>query len=315
MTLPQNVLGVDVAGDWIDIHDLENSHDQRLETTPRALTAWARDLARGAGVLVVFEASGGCERPLMAALEGAGVAYARVNPRQAREFARACGQLAKTDRVDARILARMGRALELAPTPPTDPARRRLAELVARRATLVDAVTKEDQRLRRVADAFVRADIKAVLAMLKRRKIALEAEIARCMRDHDHLHVLEQRMRTAPGVGPTVAAVLVARMEELGRLDRRALASLAGLAPHACDSGHMRGKRRIWGGRGEVRRALYIAAFIASRCDPGFRLQRDVMTKAGKPLKVILIALARRLLVILNAMIREERNYAPMAKA
>jgi transposase len=307
MILHQNFLGVDVSKDWIDTCDLASGETRHIDTRPRALKAFAVKLP--STTLVVLEASGGYERPLIEALEASGVAYARVNPRQAREFARATGRLAKTDRVDARVLALMGRALELAPSPPIDPARRRLAELVARRADLVAATGAETNRLAQAADRFVRADIKACLAMLKRRKLALEKEIAAHMRSHEDLQHLDRRLQTAPGIGPAIASVLIACMPELGQTDRRGAASLGGLAPQACDSGLSRGKRRVWGGRSDVRRALYLAAFIASRCDPELKAFRNRLEAAGKPFKVAIIAVARKLLTILNAMIRDGREY------
>jgi transposase len=311
MILHQNVLGVDVAKDWIDICDLASGQVRRIETKPRTLKAFAAKLPRDS--LVVFEASGGCERPLMAALEDRACAYARVNPRHAREFARACGKLAKTDRVDARILAQMGRALELKPTPPVDPARRRLADLIARREDIVAAITAETNRLAQARDRFVHRDIATHVALLKRRRLAIETEIASHKRQHETLSALDRRLRTAPGVGPAIASVLLAYLPELGNIDRRAIASLAGLAPHACDSGHSKGRRQVWGGRAEVRRALYRAAFIASRWDPGFKAIRTQMASSGKPLKLILIAIARRLLVALNAIVRDNRDFKTKA--
>jgi transposase len=307
MILHQNVLGVDVAKDWIDVFDPSTNTARRIDTTRRALAAFAAKLPKD--VLVVFEASGGYERPLMAALEAKGLAYARVNPRQAREFARATGRLAKTDKVDARVLAEMGRALELAPTIPVDPVRRRLAELVARREDLVAAITAETNRLAQARDHFVRADIKGHVALLKRRRLAAEKEITSHTRQHEELDAMDRRLRSDPGVGPVVASVLAALLPELGALDRRAIASLAGLAPHACDSGQRKGKRQVWGGRAEVRCALYRAAFIASRRDPGFKALRDRMINAGKPFKVALIAIARKLLVALNAIVRDNRDF------
>ncbi|MDP3738652.1 MAG: IS110 family transposase [Hyphomonadaceae bacterium] len=308
----QNILGVDVAKDWIDVCDPASGRMRHIETAPRALKRFAADLAPG--TLVVLEASGGYERPLMEALEAPGirdrgVAYARVNPRQAREFARATGRLAKTDNVDAAMLAEMGRALDLRPAAPADPARRRLAALVARREDLAQMITAESNRLACAREAFVRADIRSLLAVLKRRKLRLETEIEAHKRRHAELDALDRRLRTAPGVGPAVASVLLACMPELGQTDRRGAACLGGLAPHASDSGHSKGKRCIWGGRAEVRRSLYLAAFIASRCDPELRAFRKRLQDRGKPFKVAIIATARKLLTILNAMIRERRDY------
>lgn len=311
MILHQSYLGVDVAKDWIDVFDPVSNTARRIATTARALKAFA---ARLSGI-VVFEASGGYERPLVDALEAAGVAYARVNPRQAREFARATGRLAKTDRIDACVLADMGRALELKPTPVVDPARRRLTELVARREDLVAAVTAETNRLALARDAFVRRDIARLLAVLKARRLRLETEIADHVSASEALDRQSRRLRSAPGIGPVLAAVLLAGLPELGACDRRAIASLAGLAPHASDSGHSRGRRRIWGGRPQVRRALYLAAFIASRCEPELKAMRQRLQDAGKPFKVAIIAVARKLLIILNDMIRNNRDFQPRSPA
>lgn len=306
MTLHRNVLGVDVAKDWIDVFDLEGNRSIRIDTA--RIEAFTHSLAPDA--FIVFEATGGYERPLMEALEAEGLAYVRVNPRQAREFARATGRLAKTDRVDARVLAEMGHALGLVSAAGSDPARRRLADLIARRADIVGAITAETQRLALARDAFVRRDIGRMLSVLRARRAAIEKEIAAHVRACKALAGDEARLRSAPGVGPMVAATLLARLPELGRLDRRAIASLAGLAPHACDSGHRRGRRHVWGGRAEVRRVLYIAALVASRYDARLKAMRDSMQAAGKPAKVAILAVARKLLTILNAMIRDAKNYA-----
>jgi transposase len=305
MSLHRNVFGVDVAGDWIDVFEASNSVSTRILSD--GIEAFAASLP--ADAFVVFEATGGHERRLMEALEVAGAAYARLNPRHVREFARATGRLAKTDRVDARVLAEMGRALDLRPTVRVDGGRLRLAELVARRDAIVAAITAETNRLGMARDAFVRRDIGRMLGVLRGRRAAIEKEIASHISAHQPLASDAARLRTAPGIGPTIAAVLLARLPELGRLDRRAIASLAGLAPHACDSGHRRGRRHVWGGRAEARRALYIAALVASRYNPVLKAVRDRMQVAGKPTKVAILAIARKLLTILNAMLRDQRDF------
>lgn len=306
MILHRNVLGVDVAGDWIDVFDAANNRSVRV--TNDKLETFAKGLAPDA--FVVFEATGGYERPLMDVLEAAGLRHSRVNPRHVREFARATGHLAKTDRVDARVLAEMGSALDLRPARPVDANRRRLADLTARREDIVGQITAEAHRLTMARDPFVRRSIGRLLGVLRGQRAAIEKEIARHISACGKLSTDAARLRTAPGVGQTIAAVLLARLPELGHLDRRAIASLAGLAPHACDSGNRRGKRHIWGGREDVRRVLYIAAFVASRCDPVLKAARDRMKAAGKPTKVAILAIARKLLTILNAMLRDQRDYA-----
>ena len=310
MTLPQDVIGVDIAKDWIDVFFLSARRAERVPMATAELRAFA---ARARGALVVFEASGGYEHPLAEALDAADVTYARVNPRQAREFARATGRLAKTDRVDARVLAEMGRALALRPTPPADPGRARLAGLMGRRDDLGAMLRAEMARLRQARDASVRRDIGSMIALLRRRIGKLEAEIAAVIGADEALSDRSRLLRTMPGVGPLLAASLLARLPELGRLDRRAIASLAGLAPHACDSGRFRGKRRIWGGRAEVRRTLYLAGFIASRYDPALRAFRRKLQEVGKPVKLAIVACARKLLTVLNAMLRDQREHRPAA--
>uniref|UniRef100_UPI003B52D715 IS110 family transposase n=1 Tax=Roseovarius indicus TaxID=540747 RepID=UPI003B52D715 len=308
--MPQDVIGVDIAKDWIDVFFLSTGRAERVPMATAELRAFA---ARARGALVVFEASGGYEHPLSEALDAADVTYARVNPRQAREFARATGRLAKTDRVDARVLAEMGRALALRPTPPADPGRARLAGLMGRRDDLGAMLRAEMARLRQARDASVRRDIGSMIALLRRRIGKLEAEIAAVIGADEALSDRSRLLRTMPGVGPLLAASLLARLPELGRLDRRAIASLAGLAPHACDSGRFRGKRRIWGGRAEVRRTLYLAGFIASRYDPALRAFRRKLQEAGKPVKLAIVACARKLLTVLNAMLRDQREHRPAA--
>ena len=309
MTLPQDIIGVDIAKGWIDVYHLSSSRHARIATTKPALARFAK-AAKGA--LVVLEASGGYERPVTEALAKAGVDYARVNPRQAREFARASGRLAKTDRVDAEGLARMGRALELAPTPPEDPDRARLSDLVARREDLTTAIRREKNRAGTARDPWILREIAGLIRVLETHLKAVETVIAALIDTRDRLATAARRLRSVPGIGPAVAAVLLARLPELGNLDHRKIASLAGLAPQACDSGLHRGKRRIWGGRSDLRRALYLAGFIASRYDPRIKAFRTRLAAAGKPTKLAITACARKLLTILNAMIRDGKDYAKM---
>lgn len=304
MTMTETYIGVDIAKDWIDIFD--SGERRRIRTTPPSLRRFASACA---DKCIVFEASGGYERPLVQALEKNRIAFTRINPRHAREFARATGRLAKTDRVDAELLARMGAALDLQPDPPRDSAADRLAMLTSRRDALVEQRKQERQRAQQVADAFIARDIASLITVLTRRIRKIEAEISSHISAHVHLSTRHDQLRSVPGVGPVVAAALLAKLPELGRINRRAIANLAGLAPHACDSGHMRGKRMIWGGRAEVRRALYTAAFIASRRDPAMKEYRSRLDNAGKPYKVVIIACARRLLTQINAMIRDGRAY------
>ncbi len=207
------------------------------------------------------------------------------------------------------MLARMGRALELAPTPPADPRREELAGLVARREDLAAMIRAEENRAGTARDPWIARDIAGNLALLRRRRAAVEARIASLVEAAPPLAEEARRLCSVPGIGPVLSAVLLARLPELGHLDHRRLAALAGLAPHACDSGLHRGKRRIWGGRAEVRRALYLAAFNASRRDPALKAFRERLLAAGKPVKLAIVACARKLLTILNAMSRNGSDY------
>ena len=209
----------------------------------------------------------------------------------------------------ARVRASMRSVLALQPDPPRCPVRTRLAALTVRRDGLMDQLKKEKTRLHQAMDSFVRKDIRSMILVLEGRIKKIEAEITRQIAEDEHLSRLDAQLQSAPGIGKVISALLIARLPELGQVNRRAIASLAGLAPHAHDSGYMKGKRRIWGGRSEVRSALYLAAFVASQHDPDIKAERTRLQTAGKPFKVTIIALARRLLTRLNAMIKENRIY------
>lgn len=308
--IAQDVIGVDVAKGWIDVYHLCSSRHERIAATKPALARFAK---ASKGALVVLEASGGCERPVTGALAKAGTDYVRVNPRQAREFARASGRLAKTDRVDAEMLARMGRALELTPTPPEDPDRARLSDLVARREDLTTAIRREKNRAGSARDAWISREIALMIRVLEGHLAAVDDAIATLIAGSEPLAAQARRLRSVPGIGPALVAVILARMPELGRLDAKTAAALAGLAPQACDSGLSRGKRRIWGGRADVRRALYLAGFVASRHDPAIKAFRTRLEAAGKPTKLAITACARKLLTILNAMARDGNDYVKHA--
>jgi len=305
MTLPQTYIGVDIAKNWIDFHCLEDGRSGRIPTGE--LSEFATTCA---DAHVILEASGGYERPLTQALITAGIAYTRVNPRHARDFARATGRLAKTDRLDARILAEMGAALKPQPTQPPALERQELAELITRRDQLVKARKAELVRLQKTTNKLIRQDIKSLIAVLAARITKIEKMISLHIDQHESLKRLEKQMQSVPGIGPVVSATLMAFLPELGQLNTKAIASLAGLAPHSCDSGQMRGKRMIWGGRANVRRGLYLAAFSTLRHNNnGFAAYCQKLRDAGKPFKVAVIATARKLLITLNAIIKRNGFY------
>lgn len=304
--MPHLSIGVDISKDTLDIFSPDDGTFRRLDNRPDAITAWLATLPDQA--LIVFEATSTYDRPLRTALAASGRQAARANPLRARQFARAAGLLAKTDRVDARMLSQFGQAMPLRQLAPECPARRRLADLVQRRAQLVETRKQEKTRLKQADDPMIRQSINAHLRFLDGQVDSLDAAIRAQIETDDILAAANSRLQQVPGVGPLVAATLIAELPELGTLDRRAIAALAGLAPIAADSGQYRGRRKIYGGRRNVRRALYLAA-VAGRRNNLFGKTYDQLIKAGKPTKVAMIATARKILVTLNAMLRDQSSY------
>ncbi len=262
--------------------------------------------------LVVLEATGGYERALVLALHAAGLNVARVNPRQARDFAKSMGVLAKTDRVDARVLrdfadliARHKDRAKYITVPP-EPMRALLAALTTRRRQLVDMRVAEGNRLEHAAKPAA-ASIRKVLKVLDKQIELIEADIDSLIDQH----FSEQRelLDSVKGVGPVTIMTMVSALPELGRLDRHQIAKLVGLAPLANDSGPRKGKRRIWGGRGDVRAVLYMATVTAKTHNPAISDFYNRLTAAGKPPKVVITACMRKLLTILNAMIRDSSRW------
>lgn len=300
-------VGVDVAKAWLDIHH-PNHRPYRIANSPAAARQLARSCLRE-GAWVIFEATGSYDRVLHDALQAAGTQFSRVNPRQARDFARAMGVIGKTDRIDARMLAELGARLRPARTEPVAPQRRALQALVTRRRQLVEMRKQETTRLKQTHDAMARADIRSLVAVLDRRVQKIEVQIAMLIASDTALAQIAHRLQTVPGVGLIVAATLLADLPELGHLDRRRIAALAGLAPVARDSGQLKGKRMIRGGRPAVRTMLYIAALHASRFSATFRTFRRRLTDAGKPIKVVLTATAHKLLSTLNAMVSSGTDF------
>jgi transposase len=259
--------------------------------------------------LVVLEATGGLEAPLVAALAAAGLPVVQVNPRQVRDFARATGRLAKTDALDAQILARFAATVRPPVRALPDAAARTLEALLTRRRQLVDMLTAEKNRL---STATASGAPRRVLSQLRDHIRWLETRVTQSdgdLRDHLRTSPLwrakDDLLRSVPGVGPVVSATLLATLPELGTLGRKQLASLVGVAPHNRDSGAFRGRRTVWGGRATTRAMLYMATVVASQHNPVLRAHYAHLLAAGKPKKVALVACMRKLLTILNAVLRD----------
>jgi len=260
--------------------------------------------------LVVVEASGGIERVLARSLAHASIPVAVVNPRQVRDYAKALGRLAKTDAIDAQVLARFAEAVRPEPRPLADDKTQELADLVTRREQLVNMLTAEKNRLRS-ARPDIQPSIVEHIAWLNGQRDQLDRKIRALSKADPKWREHERILRSVPGVGPVLSATVLGCLPELGQLDRREIAALVGVAPFNRDSGRMRGKRRVWGGRGQVRKVLYMATVAAVRSNPVIRAFYDRLVDAGKAKKVALVACMRKLLVILNAMLRQGTPWSP----
>lgn len=308
MTLHPFVVGCDISKHHLDIHDTRAATTRRIANAQAAVAAWIAGLDTPPH-LVVMEATGRYDAVLRQALGVAGIAHARVNPEQARHFARATGRRAKTDAIDAVMLAELGQRLPLRTEPPEEPARRHLASLSRRRDQLVAMRKQERTRRAEETDPLILSDLDDHLASLDQRIARLDHAINTAMRADDQLAHKASLLRSAPGIGPVAATVLIAHLPELGRINARAAAALAGLAPYNNDSGAFRGKRSVRGGRTRVRQALYMAALAAARSDTPLGRFHQRLRDAGKPPKLALIALARKLLSTLNAIIKADTPF------
>jgi len=304
-------VGIDVSKRHWDVCLLSSGKPIRLPADGDGLER-LRELLRPRGrCLVVVEASGGYEQRLVAELIDAGHDVARVNPRQVRDFARSLGKLAKTDRIDAGVLALFAEKVRPRPCEKVPENQAELDGLLARRRQLVQMKTSEQNRLHQSTVKKVRKSVSHMLDQLREQIDEVDGEIAQLIEDNDDWNARVQQLTTVPGVGPVTSRTLVAELPELGKLNRQAIAALAGVAPFNRDSGVFRGRRCISGGRSEVRSALYMAALTARRHNPVIRRFADWLQQAGKAAKVVLTACMRKLLTILNTMARNNTTWNP----
>ena len=296
-------VGIDVSKGNLDVAIVPSGEVWHTTNDEVGIGELKGRLATHRPTLVVMEATGGYELPLAAALGASGLPVAVVNPRQVRDFAKATGKLAKTDVIDAQVLARFALAVRPTPRLLPDAQLQEMAALLARRRQVLEMLVAEKQRLG-MASPRVRPSLKEHIAWLEHTLEKLDGDLGKMLQESPLWRAQEDLLRGVPGVGPNLTFTLLAELPELGTLSRRQIASLVGVAPLNRDSGAFRGRRKVWGGRATVRAALYMATLVATRFNTLIRAFYQRLLQAGKPKKVALIACMRKLLTILNAMLK-----------
>lgn len=304
-------VGVDVSKARLDVYVDPTGQTLSADNTPAGIRSLLATLKTSNVKLVLVEATGRYERRLAADLLDAAIPVTVVNPRQARDFARSLGKLAKTDKIDAKVLAQFARLghHRLAGKTPENLAL--LDQRVTRRRQVVAMLAAEKTRLEQLDDKLAIRTVTRVMRVLDQQREDLDRDIAKLIESDDEWRDKARILDSAPGVGPDTANQLVVDLPELGQLNRQQIAALAGVAPMNCDSGSMRGQRHIRGGRADVRTTLYMAAYNAMRCNPTIKAFADRLKKAGKPFKVVATACMRKLLTILNVMVKTNQHWNP----
>jgi len=306
---PEHIfIGIDVSKLTLDVDAYPNPTPRSFPNDDVGRAELVRWLHQLQPTLIVVEATGGLQTPMVATLVADGLQVAVVNPRQTRDFARALGILAKTDRVDARMLARFAQAIRPEARPQPAPETVALAGVLARRQQLVEMLTAENNRLL-MAHPLVAKTIKQHITWLQKRLAASDADLDNMIRKSPVWQHKAALLESVPGVGRVTATAMLAQLPELGMLSNKQIAGLVGVCPYSRDSGAMRGRRTIWGGRASLRAVLYMAALVGSRYNPVLKAFYQKLVKAGKPKKVALVACMRKLLTILNAIVKHDRSW------
>lgn len=302
-------IGIDVAKATLDLHLLPTGQAHTLPNTTAGHEQLRKLLPGPANCLIVLEATGGYEREVVADLADAGFRVAVINPKRARDFAKALGLVAKTDRIDARVLARFAEMVQPAPVEKTPEKQAEIQQLVARRRQLIDLRTQESNRADVAHAKAAKKSIQAVLTTIVRQIHDIEGAIEALVEADDDWRHKAQLIESVPGLGGVTATTVIADVPELGKLNRQQISALVGLAPYNNDSGPRKGKRSIAGGRKSVRSVLYMAAMAAKRFNPVIKAFAQRLAQHGKPHKVIVTACMRKLLVILNSIIKSDRPW------
>ena len=311
MSQEPRYVGIDVSKATLDVGLRPTVETWSVPNDEKGIGELLRQLEELSPALVVLEASGGLELALVASLGAAGLPVVVVNPRQVRDFARATGKLAKTDALDAQVLALFAERVQPTPRPLPDADALALSGLMARRRQLVAMIVAERNRLDRALPP-VRPGIQEHIAWLEEKLKELEGELRGRLQQSALWRERENLLRSVPGIGPVVTLTLLADLPELGTMNRKQIAALVGVAPLNRDSGVLRGRRTVWGGRGPVRTALYMTTLVATRFNPVIRTFYHRLCSAGKPKKVALVASMRKLLTILNAMLNHQTHWNPL---
>lgn len=308
-------VGIDVSKDKLDVHALPMGESFSVSRDAKGIEELVRRLARLEPAIIGVEATGGFERVVTAGLAAAGLPVVVVNPAQVRAFARSLGQRAKTDPIDAAVIARFVEATKPAIRPLPDEQTRLLSDLVARRSQIIQMIVAERQREKRAINRDVRKSLARLIKALEKEINSVDGQIDDALRNSALWRTQEDLLDSVPGVGSVTIRTLLAEVPELGTLDRRQIASLIGLAPFTRQSGQWRGKSFIAGGRANVRSVLFMAAMTARRCNPVLKTFYERLLAAGKPKMVAMIAVARKLLTILNAIIRDKKPWRQASAA
>jgi transposase len=303
--------GIDVAKHSLDVCLLSEDRCFTVNNDATGFRQLLGQLPAAGSCLVVIEATGGYQRRVVAALTTAGHQVAVVNPRQVRDFARGLGILAKTDRLDARVIARFGQHAQPRPVEIASEKQAELRELVTRRRQLIELRTAEHNRLETTTTNIVRKNVRHLVEQLDKQIRQLEEAIGQLVEGQPELSCKAAVLESVPGVGPVTITSLLVDLPELGRLNRQQIAALVGVAPFNRDSGKFHGRRAVWGGRAAVRSVLYMAALTARRFNPLIRAFAQRLEAAGKPFKVVMTACMRKLLVILNTMVKHNLPWNP----
>jgi len=309
MSTSGSFIGIDIAKTQLDLAVHGAGAPWQVAYDSAGLKQVVTQLRTLAPTLIVVEATGGLEIRLVSALVATSLPVAVVNPRQVRAFAHAAGILAKTDRLDAQVLAQFAAAMQPTPRPQPDAATQQLSAVLARRQQVVDMLTAEKNRLSQQLESALRKRLRAHITWLAKELERTEQELTQLIQQSPAWRAQDDLLQSAKGVGPVFSQTLLAEVPELGQLNRKQMAALIGVAPFNRESGGYRGKRRIWGGRARVRAVLYMGALVATRHNPVIKAFYERLLAAGKEKKVALTACMRKLLTILNAMIKQQTKW------